>query len=135
MKGVLLALGFAHCACASCATSLVSDAEASVVPAKRIIDVTFLEAKTGTGQVTIKRDSGALYAACAIRVFVDARPIADLRTREKIVLHVPQGEHVFSARPTCARQTREVSGSVRVGQSIAYRVGYDADLKIEATAF
>jgi hypothetical protein len=134
-KSVFLALAIA--ACAGCATQPVSDSNASLVPGKRIVDSTYLEAKPGTGQVTLKRDSGIIGAACSVRLFVDAKPIADIRTSEKVVLHLPPAEYVFSAEPHCGGGMREIHGTVRSGEAIAFRVAYGGslDFAINATAF
>ncbi|HEV6969041.1 MAG TPA: hypothetical protein VK305_26910, partial [Roseateles sp.] len=82
---------------AGCATAPVTDAEASPVPVDRILDNSVLASRPGTGQVTVKRDSGLGGSACSTRVFVNAKPVADIRTSEKVVFHLPPGEYIFSA--------------------------------------
>lgn len=122
-----------------CATAPISDAEATPVPVERVLDESVMVRSPGTGQITVKRDSGLGGSACSSRVFVNAKPIADLRTSEKVVFHLPPGEYIFSAFPNgvCGGSMSEVRGTVRDGSAIAFRIGYgtSGDFTINATAF
>src|SRR5579863_6724163 len=71
---------------AGCATRPVADTDARAIPADQVIDSTYLSEAPGTGRVTVKRDSGFLSGGCVARLFVDAKPVADLRRSEKVVL-------------------------------------------------
>lgn len=124
---------------AGCATRPISNAKAVEVPSDRIIDSTYLRSVPNAGRVTIKRDSGFLGRACSSRIFVNAQPIADIRTSEKIVLYLPAGDYVFRAWPNdpCAGGMSEVRGTVTSSSELNFRIGYgsNGDFAIHATAF
>ena len=124
---------------AGCATRPVSNAEAVHVPSIRIIDSRFLQPTPDSGVVTVKRDSGIGGSACSSRVFVNAKPIADLQTSEKVVVYLPAGEYVFSAWPKgiCGGGMSEVRAMVKSGAELSFRIGYgsNGDFTINATAF
>ena len=124
---------------AGCATRPVSNSEASQVPSSRIIDSKFLTPTPDSGVVTVKRDSGFGGSACSSRVFVNAKPIADLQTSEKVVVYLPAGEYVFSAWPNgiCGGGMSEVRATVKSGAELSFRIGYgsNGDFTINATAF
>jgi hypothetical protein len=136
----VLVLSFTFGTFAGCATSPVASSDAKLVSGERLLDRTYLEDRPGTGRVTLKRDSGFLGGGCTTRVFVNAKPIADLRTSEKVVLHLPPGDYVFSTQGTgmCKlADTAEVRGTVASGVAIAFRIGSPSGggLVIYATAF
>jgi len=54
-----------------CATQPISNAAAIHAPMERILNRHFLQPAQGTGEVTIKRDSGFGGSACSSRIFVD----------------------------------------------------------------
>lgn len=121
-----------------CANTPISDAEATMVPAERVIEKSMLISQPGTGKVTVKRERDFGGSACANRVFVDAKPIADLRTGEKVVVFLPPGDYVFGASPGfCGGSLIEVSGTVRADRPIAFRIGVGATsgYYFNATAF
>lgn len=113
---------------AGCASTPMTDAEATMVPAERVIEPAMLVAQPGTGQVTIKRERDLSGAPCAKRIFVDAKPIADLRIGEKVVIFLLPGDHVFGVLPLsfCGGDLVEVSGTVKVDKPIAFRMGVSA---------
>jgi hypothetical protein len=82
-----------------CATRPISNFDAANVPAERVIDSRYLQPIPSAGLVTIKRDSGFFGGACSTRIFVNAKPVADIRTSEKVVLYLAEEEYVFSAWP------------------------------------
>lgn len=141
MKAVLIALGVALGTCAGCATSPVSNADAVPVSRERILDPAYLENKPGTGQVTLKRDSGFLGGGCAARVFVNAVPVVELRTSEKAVLHLAPGEYIFSVQVTgrglCKySNTPEIRSTVAASDALTFRVAVEmGGLAIYPTAF
>jgi hypothetical protein len=70
---------------------------------------------------------------------VNGTPVADLDTEEKVVLHLPIGEHILSAWPNgiCGGGMSEVSTTVRAGKQLNFRIGYgsNGDFSIQPTAF
>jgi hypothetical protein len=122
-----------------CATQPISNASAIQAPSDRIIDRYFFQPAPGTGEVTIKRDSGFSGSACSSRIFVDGRPIADIRASEKIVLYLPEGEHILSAWPNgiCPGRMTEMQTFVKAGAQSNFRVGYgtNGDFSINPAAF
>lgn len=86
----------------------------------------------------VKRDSGFGGSACASRIFLDARPIADIRVSEKVVLHIPEGMHILSAWPNfCGGGMAEVKTELKKGTQSSFRVDYGSneDYGIYPTAF
>jgi type IV pilus biogenesis protein CpaD/CtpE len=126
-------------ALAGCATRPISNSEAVPAPVERILAPSLLQPSAESGKVTVKRDSGFGGSACTSRVFVDAKPVADLRASEKVVVYLPAGEHIFSAWPNgiCGGGMSEVRATVKVGAEISFRIGYgsNGDFTINATAF
>ena len=123
-----------------CATRPISNAESQPVPSDRIIDTRYLKSSPNTGIVTVKRgDSGFGGSACTSRVFVNAKPIADLDPAEKVVLYLPADEYILSAWPNgiCGGGMSEVRASVKPGIELNFRIGYgsNGDFTINATAF
>lgn len=134
-----IAAVFVALSVAACATRPVSNVDAANVPSDRIFDSKYLSPTIGTGQVTVKRDSGFGGSACSSRIFLNAKPIADLRAAEKVVMHLPPGDHILSAWPNgvCGGGMTEVRAVVREGGEMNFRVGYgsNGDYAIQATAF
>lgn len=122
-----------------CATRPVSNAEAISVPKERIVDASFLQPKANAGVVTVKRDSGFGGSACSSRVFVNAKPVADLETSEKVVFQLIEGDYIISAWPNgmCGGGMSEVPAAVKSGKELSFRIGYgsNGDFMINATAF
>lgn len=111
---------------ASCATKPISTDEAVPVPPDQVMDARYSEANEGTSPVTFKRDKGSLGFYCEARIFVDGVAIAELSQRQKVVLHIPHGEHIFSSKPigTGCNHAAEVSATIESGHSYAFRTGY-----------
>lgn len=130
---------FLALAISGCATRPVSNAESKPVPSSRIIDARYFNSSPNTGVVTVKRDSGVGGSACTSRVFVNAKPIADLDPAEKVVLYLPADEYILSAWPNgiCGGGMSEVRASVKPGMELNFRIGYgsNGDFTINATAF
>jgi hypothetical protein len=107
----------------------------------RVLEPAYLVEAPGTGQVTVKRDSGFLGSGCAARVFIDAVPVVELMPSEKAVLHLAAGDHIVSVQTTnrglCRdSNTPEFRGSVTAGKSLTLRVGVEmGGLAIYPTAF
>jgi hypothetical protein len=87
-----------------------------------------------TGEVTVKRGSGFGGSACLSRIFVDGRPVGDMRTSEKVVLYLPEGEQILSAWPRGVSATKAV---VKSGAQSSFKVGYESngDVSINLPAF
>jgi type IV pilus biogenesis protein CpaD/CtpE len=122
-----------------CATQPVSTAEAVPVPRERILSSEFLQQIEGSGTVIVKRDSGIGGSGCSARLFVDAKPTADLRTSERVVLHLPNGDHILSAQPNglCGGGVVETRVRVTSLETATFRMGYGTagDFTLSPTAF
>lgn len=118
-----------------CATTPVSNEEAVSVP----VDAIYQHQTANTGKVTIKRDSGYSASLCSTRIFVNAQPIADIDTSEKVVIYLPAKDYIFSALANgiCAGGLTEINGTVQAGKELTYRVGYGSsgEFSINPTAF
>jgi hypothetical protein len=127
------------CSVVACATRPVSNAAAEDVPGERLLSTQFSLPAPGTGKVTVKRDSGFGGAACTSRIFLNAKPIADLKPAEKVVMYLPTGDHILSAWPNgaCGGGMTEVRAAVKDGAEMNFRVGYgsNGDYSINVTAF
>lgn len=136
-----LSLAFACAVITSaCATAPVPASEAKEVPAVRVLDSRYSKPVSGTGEVVVKRDAGAVGSACNPRVFVDAVPIADIDSSEKIVLHLPEGDHIVSAGfqgGLCGQGLAETKVNAKAGARSSYRIGFgnNYDFFIMPTAF
>ena len=108
-----------------CASQPISNLEAAPVPAERILDSQFMNRSPNSGEVTVKRDSGFTGSACSTRIFVNGKPIADIRTAEKVVMYLPEGEYILSANPNgmCGGGMTEVKAAVKPGSQSNYRYG------------
>ncbi|KAF3981999.1 MAG: hypothetical protein HFP78_03830 [Methylococcales symbiont of Hymedesmia sp. n. MRB-2018] len=126
-------------ALSGCATRPISNTIAIPAPMERILDTHYLKPGPGTGEVTVKRDSGFGGSACSSRIFVDGHPVADIRVSEKVVLYLPEGEHILSAWPNgiCGGGMTEIKAVIKAGTPSSYRVGYgsNGDFAINPTAF
>jgi hypothetical protein len=112
---------------AGCASTPMTADQAVSVPVERVLDRSLLVAQPGHGRVTVLREKDFGGAICDNRVFVDARPVADLRTGEKLVIYLPPGDHIFGLSPGyCGGSLIELSGTVRADKPIALRTGVGA---------
>lgn len=122
-----------------CATKPIATSDASPVPKERIIDAAFLQNSPSSGEVIIKRDTGLKGSGCATRVFVNSKPVADIRPGEKIGIYLPEGEHILSVYPNdpCGGGLVETKATVKLGGSYIYRIGSmsNAGIGIYPTAF
>lgn len=122
-----------------CATKPVSTAETVHVPRDRILAPELLQQADGRGAVTVKRDSGLGGSGCSARLFVDAKPAADLRPSERVVLYLPAGDHILSAQPNGLCGGGMVETRVRVAghETATFRMGYGTagDFTFTPTAF
>ena len=98
-----------------------------------------LQQGEGRGAVVVKRDSGFGGSACSARLFVDAKPAADLRASERVVLHLSAGDHILSAQPNgmCGGGMVETRVRVSPHETATFRMGYGTagDFTLTPTAF
>jgi len=100
-----------------------------------------LQAAPGTGSVSIKRDTADRVAACSLVILVDDVPAADLGLAERVVLHLPPGDHVLSVKERASAQCRGVSvpkaqAQITAGGFSGYQVGMaNGAIAITPTAF
>lgn len=88
----------------------------------------YLQAAPGTGSVSIKRDSADMVAACSLVVLVDDVPAADLGLSERVVLHLPAGDHVLSVKERASAECRGVNvpkarAQIAAGGFSGYQLG------------
>lgn len=121
-----------------CATQPVATTDAAPVPPERILASEFLKPGGEAGIVTVKRDSGLFGSGCSARLFVNAKPTAELRPSERITLYLPLGEHILSAQPTgmCGGGLVEVKANVgRQPTTFRMGAGTNGDFILVPTAF
>jgi hypothetical protein len=108
-----------------CASQPISNQQARPVPLERILDSTFLKPAPNSGEIVVKRDSGLIGSACSTRIFLNGKPVADIRPSEKIVMYLPEGEHIVSANPNgiCGGGMTEVKAVVKAGTQSSFRFG------------
>lgn len=137
MKALIaLSIVFGLSACASTPVAGV----APDVPLARILDAAWLQPSPSRVPVVVKRDSGAVGASCDMRLYVNAKPVADLRATEKLILQVTPGDHILSINTPealCSGRMSEVKITVRDGEPSTYRISTTADglFAIGPTAF
>ena len=108
-----------------CSTTPISNEQARWASQSSILDRTYLNPAPGTGEVTVKRDSGSFGAACPTRIYLNGRALADLGAGEKVVAHLPAGDHILSAQPTgiCGGGMSEAQARVVAGGRLNFRFG------------
>lgn len=119
-----------------CATHPIPDSDTRSVPTERVLAPQYLEAAPSTGIVTVKRDAGFMGSMNTAELLMDAQPVAELRRAERIVLHLPIGEHVLSAKVALSNLA-EVSAIVKADSPLNFRIGISGagDLSIVPTRF
>ena len=120
----------------ACATTAVSTSEA--IPTRDVLDATLTTQRDGTGKVLIKRDLGTVGSACAIRVSVNGKPLANLRTGQIVIAYVEPGEYILGASSTgiCGGGDAESPLRLGIGETKTYRVSIDqgASIRLGPTA-
>jgi hypothetical protein len=80
-----------------------------------------------------------LMMATAARIYVDGRPIADLRSGQSVTVYLPVGEHVTGVihDGLCGGGSASANLTMIAGATRVYRVasGQSGDIKIEPSAF
>ncbi|WP_312273611.1 hypothetical protein [Pseudescherichia sp.] len=137
MKRIFLTVVFLGIA--GCATKPITNDQAKEVPAQRLVDPSLTTQRDKTGPVVIKRDDGLRGSICTVRVFADSKPVADLKSAEKVTLYLAAGEHVFSAQGTgaCYGGLSGQAGKVSEEKTLTYRIGLGSvgDFAIYPEAF
>ena len=94
---------------------------------------------SNTGSLIVKRDTGLMGSACAVRLFVNGIPAADLQTSEKVQFFLPAGEYVLGATATgiCGGGTTGASVVIVKNRQRVYRIssGQGGDIHIQPSAF
>ena len=120
----------------ACATTAVPTTEAK--PTRDVLDAALTIQRDGTGKVLIKRDLGAVGSACAIRVSVNGKPLANLRAGQIVSAHLEPGEYILGASSTgiCGGGDAESPLQLSVGEVRTYRVSIDqgASIRLGPTA-
>ena len=124
---------------AACATTPLTINQAAAVPETRILAPHLLAQASNTGSLVVKRDSGFMGSACTIRVFVDAVPVADLKSAEKVELFVALGEHsvVATSNGICGGGTSEAAVVIMPERQRILRIasGQSGDIFLQPSAF
>jgi type IV pilus biogenesis protein CpaD/CtpE len=124
---------------AACATTPLTINQAAAVPETRILAPQLLAQASNTGSLVVKRDSGFMGSACTIRVFVDAVPVADLKSAEKVELFVALGEHsvVATSNGICGGGTSEAAVVIIPERQRILRIasGQSGDIFLQPSGF
>jgi hypothetical protein len=124
---------------AACATTQLTINQAAAVPETRILAPQLLAQASNTGSLVVKRDSGFMGSACTIRVFVDAVPVADLKSAEKVELFVALGEHsvVATSNGICGGGTSEAAVVIMPERQRILRIasGQSGDIFLQPSGF
>ena len=124
---------------AACATTPLTINQAAAVPETRILAPQLLAQGSNTGSLVVKRDSGFMGSACTIRVFVDAVPVADLKSAERVELFVALGEHsvVATSNGICGGGTSEAAVVIMPERQRILRIasGQSGDIFLQPSAF
>ena len=124
---------------AACATTPLTINQAAAVPETRILAPQLLAQASNTGSLVVKRDSGFMGSACTIRVFVDAVPVADLKSAERVELFVTLGEHsvVATSNGICGGGTSEAAVVIMPERQRILRIasGQSGDIFLQPSAF
>ena len=124
---------------AACATTPLTINQAAAVPKTRILAPQLLAQAPNTGSLVVKRDSGFMGSACTIRVFVDAVPVADLKSAERVELFVALGEHsvVATSNGICGGGTSEAAVVIMPERQRILRIasGQSGDIFLQPSAF
>lgn len=124
----------------ACATTPLAINQTAAVPETRILAPQLVAQGANTGSLVVKRDSGFMGSACAIRVFVDAVPVADLKPAERVEVFVGFGEHSVVVSATgvlCGGGTSETAVVIMPERQRILRIasGQSGDILLQPSAF
>lgn len=113
-----------------CATTAIPTKEAR--PTTDILNLDMTTQLPSTATLIIKRDVGSVGSACAIRTFVDGKPLANIRTGQMVTAYLKPGEYVLRASSTgiCGGGDAESSVVMRIGDIRVYRISIDQGASI-----
>ena len=80
------------------------------------------------GKIIVTRDSGMGGSASLLKIFVDGAPVAKLNRYERYEVMLKEGDHLLGVVPTLnplGMTIREVSVSLKPGETYYFRVGFD----------
>lgn len=129
MKNLFCLLGFA--VLAGCATTAIPTDQS--IQATDIADKTMTAPREGAAaRLIIKRDPGFVGSACAIRVSVSRKPLANLRPGEIVTAYLDVGEYIVGATSTgiCGGGDAEAPLLLRAGEVRTFRVSIDQGMSI-----
>jgi hypothetical protein len=96
-------------------------ASAVAVPTDRVMAYQAKPEGTDFGTVIITRDSSFFGAGLAMTVSIDAKPVAEVKSGERVKLYVPSGDHIFSAQ-LGVNPRKDVEVIVKPGVTRYYRI-------------
>ncbi|SMO61450.1 hypothetical protein SAMN06269117_11444 [Balnearium lithotrophicum] len=116
--------------------------QAKLVPKNRIFTNKYSTPCKNCGVVIVKEDKGHIPGAlvCPATIFIDGEKVAEVRTKEKVILYLPAGIHILGMKPNSicgvGVSVSEIKISVKPKERTVYRVGYDfSHWFIQPTAF
>ncbi len=129
--------------CSALIIGAISDVSADNINSMREIPAerqfAFQEAKDGYGTVIIGRQSVFMGGGCYFGIFVDGEFVGRLDTKEKIILHLPAGEHLLKVggdvkgRGTCSASSNPAENKgmtqetvIHAGQTKVFQCYVDA---------
>lgn len=124
---------------AGCATTPLPNSAANMAPSSRVLAPELQLEREGTIKLTIKRDGGMNGVLCAQKVFIDGRPVAQLRSGELVQFFVKPGRYMLAATAEgiCGGGVAEAQALIESGRVNNYRIsaGQDGTLALSPTAF
>ena len=115
---------------ASCATTAIPTDQAR--PTSDVLDTTMTTPRDKAAKLIVKRDEGFVGGACAIRTFVNGKPLANLRQGEVVVAYLEPGEYILRAASTgiCGGGDAESPLVLKLGEVRTYRISIDQGASI-----
>ena len=96
-------------------------ASAVPVPGERVMAYGTKPQGVDFGTVVITRDSSFFGHGLVMKFAIDGKPVAEVRSGERITLFVPSGEHVFSAQ-LGVNPRKDVEAIIKPGVTRYYRL-------------
>jgi hypothetical protein len=133
MKKLLL---FAVLGLSGCATSPVPTTAPMQKPIVILAPDVFNQLDNG-GAISVARDTGWVSSKCRLRLYLDAKPIADMQPGETALFYASPGKHMLATGPSpesnvlcrsaAESMRREVSVDVTAGQTARFRQAISAN--------
>ena len=117
-------------------SALVALALGGCTTTPTILSWPLTEARPGSGQIVVKRDTDSAGSACTHRIYLDGTPAAELQPGQWVTLYAGPGEHLLTAlvsAASCRGSFREAMLVLRIDQRQVFRTGLDRNggIKIE----